>query len=214
MSSDMFKHEKKVLDIVQEYLNKNRVFEIDKVLPIISDRFAKAGVNVNMDGIRIILISLIEKNLLVEGSSLTKNMILLNIKRREIYAFVTNHPGAHFSKIVRETSFNDSVVAWHLKMLVKFQFIKKEEYNMRDIYFSAEMEFESVKKIHVSSKVKSQKILYYLKENNIGLTKTQLAEALQMHPNTITKYLEELEGFNLIISDIIGNRILYFINEE
>ena len=213
MSYNVFKHEENVLNIVENYLNKNKVFDIDKILPIISDRFAKAKININIDGIRKILVALIEKNLLVEGSSLTKTTVLLNGKRRKIYAYVADNP-SHFNKVVRETSFNESVVLWHLKMLIRFNFIKSENLENREIYFPSEMTFESAKRIYIASKIKSQKILFYLKQNNIGLTKTQLSEAIQMHPNTITKYLEDLVEYGMISQDNIGNRILYFLNEE
>lgn len=214
MSSDILKYENTVFDIIQEYLYKNRVFDIDKILPIVLDRFAKANINVNQDGIRRILISLIEKSFIAEGSTLVKTEVLLNLKRRQIYALVTNKPGMHFNKIAKESTFYNSVVAWHLKMLIKFNFIKKDIFKNREIYFPAEMTLESAKRICVSSREKCQKILYYLKSNDIGLTKTQLSDALQMHPNTLTKYIEELQDFNLISKDTIGNRELYFLEDN
>ena len=63
-------------------------------------------------------------------------------------------------------------------------------------------------------KEESKKILVYLKENDYGITKTNLSTNLGMHHNTITKYLNKFEEFNIILKKKIAKRTLYFLNED
>ena len=81
-----------VLKVVQEYLNKNRQFNMEKILPFIISRFRLASINISKNGIEEILRSLIKKDLLVEGSKLSRDDILLNLKRLQIYNFILRNP--------------------------------------------------------------------------------------------------------------------------
>ena len=76
-------NEQTVLEIINEYLDKNRFFRVNDILPFISSRFAKSGININVNGIRTILKSLVEKNFIVDGSKLTRDEILFNFNRKK-----------------------------------------------------------------------------------------------------------------------------------
>jgi len=67
---------------------------------------------------------------------------------------------------------------------------------------------------YFTSKEESKKILEYLKENDYGITKTHLSINLGMHHNTITKYLNKFEEFNIIFKKKVAKRMLYFLNED
>ena len=203
-----------VLSVVQEYLDKNRQFNMEKILPFIISRFRLAYINISKNGIEEILRSLIKKELLVEGSKLSRDDILLNLKRLSIYNYILKHPGTYFNKILKELGLSNHVVVWHLNMLVKFNFIRKEILDNHDIYFDTDMELEEVKKIYFTSKAKSKQIIDYLKINNDGITKTQLSNDLKMHPNTVTKYLETLHEHDIIIREKMSSKTLYFLNSE
>ena len=103
MPIDLSREEKIVLTVVQEYLDKNRQFNMEKILPFIVSRFRLAKINISKNGIEEILRSLIKKNLLVEGSKLSHDDILLNLKRLQIYNFILKNPGAYFNRILRES---------------------------------------------------------------------------------------------------------------
>ncbi len=203
--------EKIVLTVVQEYLNKNRQFNMENILPFIVSRFRLSSINISKNGIEDILKTLIKKNLIVEGSKLSREDILLNFKRLKIYNYILRNPGTYFNKIVKELIISNHVVVWHLNMLLKFNYIKKEIIENHKIYFDSNMQFDDVKKNYYLSKDKSRKIINHLKINNKGITKTQLSKQLKMHPNTVTKYLESLQKYNIIIKDEISSKILYFL---
>ncbi|HEC36854.1 MAG TPA: hypothetical protein ENI29_01375, partial [bacterium] len=95
MPVELLKQEKIVLTVVQEYLNKNRFFNMKEILPFIHARFKMASININLRGIEELLKSLAEKKLIVEGSKLYKDDILNNLKRRKIYDFIKENPGTY-----------------------------------------------------------------------------------------------------------------------
>ena len=214
MPIELLEQEKLVLDVVQEYLDKNRYFNMKEILPFINSRFKMASININTRGIEEVLRSLVKKKLIVEGSKLSSKNILIVKKRKMIYNFILNNPGTYFYKIVRELNLSNHVVVWHLNILLKFNFIKMEELENHNIYFDSNFNEEDRKFRYFMSKERSKKIVECIKKNYYGITKTQLSKDLGMHINTITKYLESLEHFNVIIEEKISKKRLFFFNES
>ena len=166
---------------------------MNNILSHLTSRFAKGSINININGIKKILISLLDKKLIVEGSKFTKNDVLLNTKRKKIYNFILRNPGMYSNQIVKNTEINNFLVFWHLEILLKFNFIKSEKINGHMVYFDPNIGFEEVRKIYYLSKEKSKKIIDYLRINDIGVTKTHLSKQLNIHHNTISRYLIFLE---------------------
>ncbi len=213
MSSELLTHESLVFSVVQEYLNKNRYFDVNEILPFIVSRFRMSSININMKGIEEILKSLVKKKIIVEGSKLSIDEILNNEKRKKIYDFILDNPGTYFYKIVTKLGISNHVVVWHLKMLQKFNFIKVEKFENHNVYFDAQFNVKNSKFAYITSKEKVKKIIVYLQENDYGISKSQLSNALKMHPNTISKYLKMLEQFNIVIKKKVSKRVIYFLNE-
>ncbi len=214
MLIELLEKEKLVLDVVKEYLNKNRYFDMNDTIPFIIARFRTASRNINISGIEEILRSLVRKNMIVEGSKLSMDDILKNQKRKLIYEFILANPGVYFNRILRELKFSNHVVVWHLRILLKFNFIKKDKIENHDIYFDSKYNLKDKKLRYLTSKEKSRKIIEYLKKFDYGITKTQLSKELKMHINTITKYLEMFEQVNIVFKKKISKRIIYFLHED
>ncbi|MFW9867095.1 MAG: hypothetical protein ACFFEN_13450 [Candidatus Thorarchaeota archaeon] len=214
MPIELSEQEKIVLNIVIEYLNNNRYFNMEKILSFINARFRMMSININNRGIEEILKSLVNKNLIVEGSKLTSQNLLKNEKRRKIYDFIVQNPGTYFNKIIRELKISNHVVVWHLNMLLKFDFIKSESIEQHEVYFDSNFDLKRSKFTYFSSKEKSKQIITYLKNNDIGITKTQISADLKIHYNTVSKYLEFLEKIEIIIKKTYSNKTLYFLNEN
>ena len=81
MEVKLAEEEEVVLNIVHEYLNKNRQFVFEEILPYLNSRIRLSSVNISHEGVRKILISLTNKKFIVEGSKLSKSEILNNKKR-------------------------------------------------------------------------------------------------------------------------------------
>jgi predicted transcriptional regulator len=214
MATELLMEEKLVLSTIQEYLNKNRYFNMKEILPFIHARFKMASININLRGIEEALKTLARKKLIVEGSKLTKKDVLNNKKRRNIYNFIVETPGIYINRIVRDLKISYHVVVWHLSMLLKFDFIKKEIIENHEIYFESGFNVKRSKFKYLTSKEKSRIIISYLKTNDIGISKTQISTDLKMHINTTSKYLDSLEEYKIIIKKRASNKVLYFLNED
>ncbi len=214
MVLELVEEEKIILDIVHDYLNKNRQFTFEEILPYINSRIRLSSINISNEGVRKILISLTNKKLIVEGSKLIKGEILNNEKRKEIYEFIIKNPGTYFNKILHELNYGNHIVVWHLSMLLKFDFISKKILENHEIYFDATTEIEDISSTYFTTKEKSQKIISFMKKDNLGITKTNLSQKLKMHMNTLAKYLILLEKYDVIVKKKIDNKYLYFLNEK
>ncbi|MFX0167021.1 MAG: winged helix-turn-helix transcriptional regulator [Promethearchaeota archaeon] len=207
-------NEQTVLEIINEYLDKNRFFSVNDIIPFISSRFAKSGININVNGIRTILKSLVEKNFIVEGSKLTRDEILFNPNRKKIYEFIQQNPGTHFYNIVTNLDLNIPVVEWHLNILIKFMYISKEEIENIVAYFDVNVKPESRMVIYLLSKDKCKQIINFLKENQEGMTRYQISEQLNMHSTTVAKYTDKLNENGILTKKSLSNKTLYFLNNE
>lgn len=211
MSQILIEHEQLVFETIKEYLNKNRTFDIKRILPFIASKFAKSSININNEGIYKIITSLVRKKMVIEGTKLTKDNILINQKRIEIINYIKDHPGKPLNKIAKELEISNASVYWHLSVLLKFELIQKMDFENWEVYFDLALNKNELFKIYIISKEKSKKIINYLKVNNIGIPKTKLSNDLNIHYNTIGKYLKYLEEFKIIYKVKRSNTKLYFL---
>ena len=149
---NLMKYEDIVFALLQEYFQKKRCFNLEKLIPYLIDKLGKKSININKTGIKKILISLLKQNLIVEGISLTKDDILRNENRLKLYEFIKSNPGTYFRRIVAELRMPHHVIIWHLNILFEFRFIIKEKIENRVIYFIPILDFESVKQTYIASK--------------------------------------------------------------
>ena len=126
-------NEKFVLELIQEYLDKNRYFDETTIKPFIESRISRSSTNISSEGIRVILKSLVEKTLIVNGSKLLKEEILANSNRKKIYTYIRENPGTYFNRIVKKFKLSKSVIEWHISMLSKFGYIRRENILIKKI---------------------------------------------------------------------------------
>ncbi len=203
-----------VLNIIQEYLNKNRTFNKIEIVPFINAKIAKKKINISYNGIYEILRSLVEKNIIVEGSKLIKYDIFSNVNRKKIYEFITKNPGVHFYKLVKSLNISVFSVEWHLNILLKFNLIRNVKIEKYDAYFDVKLDSKNDEIFHIISREKCKRIIQYLKQNNEGYSKNYLSKELKIHSNTISKYIEKLEEFGLLLKKELSNMTLYFLDED
>ena len=211
MTESLEEHEEIVFETIQDYLNKKRVFYMDKLIPYLSLKLGRSKTNISNEGIQKILISLVKKNMIIEGTTLTKNDVLMNSTRKKIYDYLKENPGKYINRIAKELEIGNKVVFWHLNILEKFNFIKKIIVDNHVIYFDSNINLRDSNKLYLISKEKCKRIINYLKINNFGITKSHLSRDLNIHRNTIEKYVNSLEEFNIITKTKRSNQVLYFI---
>lgn len=213
MSENVLDLEQEVFNAVQDYLSQNRAFRISKVVPYLNSYLAKSSINLNKEGIRKALHKLAQKKWIVEGSTLTREEILHNAKRRLIYNTLKNSIGMLCSEISKETEISNYEVHWHMKMLLKFDYVRMTKIQRYKVYYDAEAPVDFIKKSYLKSMDISQAILEFLKQNDLGATKTQMSRELGFHINTVKKYLKTLESSDIVIKEEFKNKTLYFLNE-
>ena len=216
MIDNLLKHEQIVLSIVQEYLNKNRCFTIDDIVPYINFRIKKFSENIDQAGIKEILKSLVKKKQILEGSKLVKEDVLNNDNRRKIFNFICKNPGVYFNRIAEELDLSNYILAWHIKMLLKFNYIRSKVIEKHEVFFNADFQVDSEKEqvLFFISKQKVRKIIDYLNYNPEGCSKTRISKELGMHSTTIDRYMNKLEKYGILQKKRLSNKTLYFINDN
>ncbi|MFX1278967.1 MAG: hypothetical protein ACFFA3_06080 [Promethearchaeota archaeon] len=115
---------KKVLEIAEEIMNKNKVLNIENLYNI-----AKKRLKLPRNGLLSIIQFLINKKLLIEGSKFSKETVLSNQIRKRILDYIFLNPGVHFSDLRKaalpEEMGSSGQLVWHLEMLLKFNYIHK-----------------------------------------------------------------------------------------
>lgn len=203
--------EKRIFTLIQEFLSCNRIFNKEKVATYIKSRY-NVNRNLNYIGIKAVIDSLIKKKIILEGSKLTRETILINSNRNQIFNLIKEKPGIYKNSLARKLNLCPYIINWHLSMLIKFHIIRERNIDDHISYFEFSLNTQSDKIFHTISKDKCMKIIEFLKMNKKGCTKYQIAKVLHMHYNTITKYLNKLEEFNLLSRKKESNKELLFLN--
>ncbi|MFX0083889.1 MAG: hypothetical protein ACFE94_19225 [Candidatus Hodarchaeota archaeon] len=205
------KEEMGVFNLIQEFLSYNRVFNKEKVAMYITSRYRLNG-NLNYNGIKTVIDSLIKKNIIVEGSKLTRMTILLNENRRQIFNTVKENPGIYKNNLSKRLNLSLFIINWHLSMLVKFNLIREHLINSHLSYFEFSMSTKNDELYHIISREKCKSIIELLKDNKEGITKYQVSKALHMHYDTITNYLKKLRECNLLVRKKTDKKDLFLLN--
>ncbi len=209
---ELTKEEIKVFRLIEERLKQNRVFSKEKTITYVQSRYNKVNGNLNYNGIKVVINSLINKNIIVEGSKLTRKTVLLNSKRNNIYDQIKINPGIYLNKLAKILKLGCFAIKWHLNILHKFNFIRQRNLNDHIAYFDYSLNPTNDIIFHIISRENCIRIIEFLKINKNGATKYQISKKLHMHYNTIVKYLDYLDKFNLLIRKEINNREYYFLN--
>jgi len=204
--------ERKIFEVIQEFINSNRIFNKEKAALYIKSRHKVNG-NLNYNGIKVVIDSLIKKNIIVEGSKLTRKSVLLNSNRNQIFNLIKQNPGVYKNILSKKLKITPYVVNWHLTILKKFHLIREHTFRNQISYFLFSLSSKNDVIFHTISKDKCMRIIEFLKKNEKGCSKYQIVKVLRMHYNTITNYLNKLEKFNLLIRKKDLNKDYLFLND-
>jgi len=214
ISLDLTIEESQVLALVEEFLNQNRVCYKPNLVSFIKNRNFQDDNGLNHNGIEHILDSLAAKHVIVEGSKLTRNTTLSNLNRSSIYEEIKNNPGVYLNKLSKNLGLSIFLTNWHLNILLRFNVIRKQEFNKQIAYFDSELPSENDYILQIISRAKCSEIIENLRLNSKGCTKSQITKTLRMHHTTVNKYLEILIEKQLVNLKIVDNKNLYCLNIE
>jgi len=204
--------ERIVYDLVREYLKKKSLSSLDEILDFISHRL-KSKKDFNRNKILQVLRSLIKQHLLMPGSKLVKEDILTVPKRVEILDYITAMPGTNMKEIMEYNEIGSNHAVWHLTYLEKFGFIRSVKYGTQKAYFKVDFDekYDEIFFYLRNSKVK--KIIRLLKEQS-SQNPTEISNQLNIHYNTVKKYLHILQKFNLLIEIDEEYKKEYLLNQD
>ncbi len=183
--------QRKIYEITKSYLEKHPHFTIDELYSICKR-------NSNFDDTLIIktLEQFFRKKIFVPGSRMTKENILDNANRKEIYDYIAENPGVNFSQILNQFGLGPHAGRWHLEMLNKFQFIKTKKHSIYKTFFTRE--FPDDKEIPVFLLRNSNIMNIYRLIKTEPLNTNDLAKILDLHYSTVKYHIKRLLKNKLI----------------
>lgn len=193
-----------VIEIAEEIVRENKVL----TTRIIYNR-AIHRLRIPRNGLLKIIQLLIDRNILVDGSRFTRESVLSNKMRNLIYEIIHTDLGIHFSEIKRQIDAVSEIsigqLIWHIKMLLKFNLIKKLKFKNYTIFLPMD--------------IKDQLgVVYFLLRDNINfnilkllsekdsIQKSHLYEDLKEEREKVYYHLKTLKNNNIITikKDIIS----------
>ncbi len=203
--------EEEVYHILQDEMKKNQQFSVKAALPIL---FKEIGKKYPQKDISIALTSLMKKKYIIRGSSLSRDDILTNSTRKEIFKFIQVNPGAYNRLIRRELNLGSNEFNWHIGMLLKFEYIKKMEFSARFGFYENRSFMDHEYDLFLLQNDKVKGILEQLEKGD-G-TVSQIASNIDMHYSTVRKYMIELARRKIVNEKPIANKKIsqYTVNDE
>ena len=196
----------KIIEIAKELIKQNKVLRVKKLYNI-----AIKCLEIPSGAILEILQFLINYKILIDGSKLTKDTILMNLYRRKIYNVIEKYDGATFS-FLREKVFTDhsgsaGQLIWHLKMLLKFRYIKKLKVGNYSLFLPIDMENDAGKLSFFMKNTLNKKIIELFK-NHEEIKKSEVYKMIKFKRENVNYRLKILiEREILIYKDLSTNKI-------
>ena len=126
-----------VLKIARDLTRENKVIKIDLLY-----KLARRSLKIESMGLYQIIHHLLGEKIIVEGTKVVKDDVLLHQYRSQIYEFIKAYPGVHFSIIKKKISPDGSTgrFIWHLGILLRYKFIKRLEVKRYSLILTHDMD--------------------------------------------------------------------------
>ncbi len=200
--------EESVLKIANE-LVKNRPLDIELLYSKSIDEIK----NYSKNEISHAIYQLILKNYIVEGSKITKDTVFQNNTRYRIYKYVYNKPGAHSREIRKNLNISPRLIAWHLKILEKFDYIKKNKITNKIAYFHSKINPEFYEGIFILRDPRHLEILELILSEP-GISLGLLGDKSGLKLGIIRNAIQTFSNLNYINQKYQEGEIRYFGNLE
>jgi predicted transcriptional regulator len=180
--------EQKVLVIAKELMRKHYLLDL-KDLNSQAVRLLRDYTSFAIDG-------LCRKKVLFGGSALTRDTVLDNAMRRDIFDQICRLPGIHFSGIRRAVDTDSRTMMIHLRVLERFEMVRTENYGNCRAYFDFFLPKENDLFYHYLHKDKVREIYAALLSKpgiSLGALAAALSDAIP-HPTLYRKVQILLEN--------------------
>ena len=189
----------RVIEIAKEVIDNHNVLDTE-----ILYNLAKRRLKFPRKGLLSIIQLLINKKVLVEGSKYTRDEVLNNRYRLNLYRFLTSYLGAHFSTIRKQIKTDNSgnlgssgQLIWHLEMLIKFNYIKKIKIKNYTVFLPYEIDDE-IGLLHFVLRDEIYLKIIQLLLSNENLKRSEVHKLVKEKRETIYYRINNLIEFNIM----------------
>ncbi|NHI92898.1 MAG: ArsR family transcriptional regulator [Candidatus Lokiarchaeota archaeon] len=202
--------EEEVFNLIKKWLKKQTVFQLESSLI----NYCSKNCNVEEIEILQVIYSLIQRKIIVPGTSLTQDQILENETRAKMYELIKNKPGIHVRELSNELKKSSSVIRTHLMVLKNFNYIRSKKYNNPKLDLQFLKDFPEIYDDYfvIWKNENDREILTSLINNELNLT--ELSQKLNVHHSTIQYHLKKLKQLDLIISIQAEKSLKYTFNRN
>jgi predicted transcriptional regulator len=154
-------------------------------------------------------------------SRLKRDKLLDNFTRGRIYGHIENHPGVHYSELLRDLNLGNGTLAYHLKTLESENMIRTVREGQYRLFFpKTEAGRQSMKRFDPLVKKANKQIsgtrlsIRNLISSTPGLSETEIAQWLNISKQTVHYHIREMESMHMIKVHREGNSTRCFPNLE
>ncbi len=202
--------------IIKDFLNQNRVFNAKAIIPFILNglKSFKFDTSLNESGIQKVLWRLIRDHYVVPGSKLTKENLLKNATRNEIFKIIDKYPGTYLREIMEKLKLGSQEALWHLNLLIKFNLVRFTKIGRNNVYFNQKLPNTRDKQLFYLGNKDIGSIAQHLITSSGPLSINSIANELKLHFNTVNGHVQKLSELGLIAQKEENSQVLYSIDFE
>ena len=195
--------QQRILDIADHLLEHHHVLDLENLY----FECVRCLQDIEKVQIQQSLNDLVTRKLLINGKALTRQKLLENPNRQRILELIRLEPGIHFSRIKAAINQESKTVQWHLRMLVKFDFIRVAKFGNNVIYFDFLLDKQHDRLHYYLHK---EGILVILKQifAQPGITLGQLINHMQIPRSTLVRKIKILIDEGLVHPTYLANQMM------
>ncbi len=145
----------------------------------------------------------------------TRENVLENETRSDLYEFLQDKPGTHLRGIADELDLSTTNVLWHLRKLEDADLVKGKKLEGYKVFYPVEGGEEGQRKAMAKSVLRNDNardILEYLGAEP-GAHQRQIARALDVNHGTVRWHLRKMEKTDLVSKVDRDHAIQYYVTE-
>jgi predicted transcriptional regulator len=144
---------------------------------------------------------------------MSKDAVLANLRRKEIYNFVRRNPGFHLRELQRKLKFPLSSLEHHIDYMIRHNVLYKEKDGRYVRYFAGAFTKEERKLISALRHQRLREIVLIIRENRDAKFQ-DLKDCLDLPASTLSHFLKYLVDRCIIKREKVGYENIYSIQDE
>ena len=201
--ANLTKLEQKVLEIVDQLVKQKQLIRIKDVFALAKRKLKFPDIEVEQA-----IWSLISKKYIVDGTKLSKSLVLENANRQEILKYISDNPGANIRAVRSKMSMGSYLTSWHIRMLEKFGYIRKKPHKNMVLLFPFLLREVDEDAFIILKDEKVIEINEYIFENE-SISLENLMKQFDLEQPDAQSYLNVLASVELVDSQETDGNVLY-----